>query len=553
MAFAQAPEFTPAGTADDAAHWYYLQFERGSICLGIDESGALIQQEAAKTNGQQWKLVGDATSLKLVNRETGKEIFYDKKEMPKDKDDAKVDNVDDNPSRFILKDQGSELVLNDLGEGFYELQPKGETFKSKNGDQYVDTKLALNLWLGASEGNPLGGYTSGDGGGKFKFVAPDAIQTIDREAPELSTDQKETWYYIRFMKGNGVLESQGEGAKLLTATFEADKEEQQWKLVGQNRYNLEFICKKDGLHMYFNKEDGRFYTAKDQKGELKFIGSTNNTFKTSWCIGVQMAVNNAGQTMNQFGGQGAGKELGLWNNNDPGNALEFIKAEQLKKAELPIFSSKENGDNWYQLKFKTGGNVIEAMEEGEEVKVAAAEENKDAQLWRLVGEQGNFMLVSKTGLYLKLGDKTFIGAKDQSGELSLKETPNLRMMPSWEIFTPTNANRSINQNGGAKVGATLALWNTGDINNPLTFEFVKKEDFTPLPGASTTAVVALEKAEMIAVSGRTVTLATAQKVFVYTVTGVKVLETSNATFTIPAEAGSVVILKTAKGAFKLAL
>ncbi len=544
MVFAQAPEFTAEGASEADAHWYYLQFDRGGIVLGVDESGAFIQMEAAKTDGQQWKLVGTATNFKLVNKETSKEVFFDKKELPKNDDGE--DDIDANPSRFILKDagQGTALKLTDLGEGFYEIALEDASL-AKYG--------CMNLWLGAAEGNPLGSYTAGDGGNKFKFVTPDAIQTIDRVAPELSTADKEVWYYIRFMKGNGVLESQGEGAKLLTATFEAGKEEQQWKLVGSNRYNLEFICKKDALHMYYNKDEGRFFTAKDQMGELKFVGSTSSNFQTSWCIGVQTAVNSAGQTMNQFGGQGIGKDLGLWNNNDPGNALEFIKAEGVKKAELPVFSSEANGDNWYQLKFKTGENVIEAMEDGAEVKVAAPEDGKDAQLWRLVGEQGNFMLISKTGLYLKLGDKTFIGTSEKAGELSLKETPNVNLSGAWEIFTPTNANRSINQNGGAKVGATLALWNTGDVNNPLTFEFVKKENYSKLPEKETNPVVALEKVQSIAVAGRTVTLENAQKVVVYTITGVKVLETNNATFTIPAEAGSVVILKTAKGVIKLAL
>ncbi len=539
----------PVFSTDDNEAWFYLQFERGGIVIGLDESDNLIQMEPAKVDGQLWKLVGDASNLKLINKKTGKAVFYDKKEMPKLEDKPTVDDVDSNPSRFILSDDGSELVLVDLGGGLYELQPKDETFNTESGA----AKLGMNLWLGASEGNPLGAYTEGDGGNKFKFVTPDAIKAVERVAPELSNDANEVWYYIRFMRGSAVLESQGEGQKLMTATFEADKEEQQWKLVGTNRYNLEFISRKDALHIYFNKADGRFYTAKDQMGELKFIGSTNTQLKTSWCIGVQLSVNGSGQTMNQFGGQGVGKELGLWNNNDPGNALEFIKAESVQKAELPIFSSQENGDNWYQLKFKTGGNVVEAMEDGTEVKVAAPEDGKDAQLWRLVGEQGDFMLISKTGLYFKYNDgsKTFHGTSVQAGGLILKETPNLNLLPAWEIFTPANDKRSVNQNGGASAGASLALWNAGDVNNPLTFEFVKKEDYTKLP--ETNPVVALEKEQSIAVAGRTVTLAEAQKVVVYTITGVKVLETNNATFTIPAEAGSVVILKTAKGVIKLAL
>ncbi len=541
----------PVFSTDDNETWFYLQFERGGIVIGLDESDNLIQMEPAKVDGQQWKLVGDASSLKLINKKTGKAVFYDKKDMPKVEDNPEVDNVDDNPSRFILSDDGSELVLVDLGGGIYELQPKGETFNSSDGEK----KLGMNLWLGASEGNPLGAYTEGDGGNKFKFVMPDAIETIDRVAPELSTEDKDNWYYIRFMKGSGVLESKGEGQKLMTGTFEADKEEQQWKLVGVNRYNVEFVCKKDGLHIYYNEADQRFYTAKDQTGELKLKGSTNTQFRTSWCIGVQITVNAAGQTMNQHGGQGVGKELGLWNNNDPGNALEFIKAESIQKSKLPVFSSQENGDNWYQLKFKTGENVIEAKEEGADVLVAAPEEGKDAQLWRLVGEQENFKLVSKTGLYFKYNkdSKTFIGSTEQSGGLILKETPNLNLLPAWEIFTPENNKRSVNQNGGAEVGKNLALWRAGDINNPLTFEFVKKEDYTELPGKDPSPVVAIEKDQSIAVAGRTVTLAEAQKVVVYTITGVKVLETNNATFTIPAEAGSVVILKTAQGVIKLAL
>ncbi len=550
MAFAQAPEFTAAGTADADAHWYYLQFERGKMVVGVDGSGNFVQMEAAKNDDAQlWKLVGEAASLKLVNKATGKEVFYDKKEMPKDEDDAQVDNIDDNPSRFVVKDSGSDLELNDLGEGVYELLAKGETFKAKDGDNYVDKKIGINLWLGSAEGNPLGGYTSTDGGNKFRFVKPADIEAVERVLPEFSTDDKEVWYYVRFKVKGAVLESQGEGAKLMTAELKENNDAQLWKLVG-TKTNYELVCKKDGLHVFFNKEEGdtqnRFCTSKDKMGELTLKGSANSAYLSSWCIGVPVAVNNAGQTMNQNGGQGAGKDLALWANNDQGNALEFLKAEGVKVAELPMFSpTADNKDQWYKLTFVNKGNVLTDLDV-ENVATRPAEDDNDAQLWKLVGGQDDFELVNKkSGKHLLYnGDAFILSDASVKGQLRIKRDPNV--LDAWEILIQGDDSKGMNIAGGAADEGKdkLGMWNFGDANNPLRFVAVKS---TPTP------VVAIEKAQAIAVAGRTVTLAEAQKVVVYTVTGVKVLETSNATFTIPAEAGSVVILKTAKGVIKLAL
>ncbi len=547
MAFAQAPEFTAEGSADADAHWYYLQFERGNIVIGVDASGGLIQMEAAKNDDAQlWKLVGDATSLKLVNKGTGKEVSYDKKDMPKDEEDAKVDLIDDNPSRFVVSETGSNLELNDLGEGFYELLIKGETFKSKDGENYVDKKIGMNLWLGASEGNPLGGYTTGDGGNKFKFVKPADIQAVERVMPEFSTDDKTVWYYVRFKKGGAVLESQGEGAKLKTAVLAENNDAQLWKLVGM-KTSYELVCKKDGLHIFFATEGDnkdRFCTAKDTEGKLKLTGSANSAYLENWCIGLQTT----GQTMNQFGGQGAGKELGLWKTSDPGNALEFLKAEGLKKAELPLFSPVDGKDKWYQVAFVNGGNVLTSTDEDNLVTRPASEEENPAQLWKLVGGKDNFELINKKsgkGVVFD-GDAFTMMETDTKGQLRIKEDTNI--LDAWEILVQGDDSKGMNLAGGAKEAGNdkIAMWTFGDQNNPLRFVLKATTDITP--------VVAVEKAQLsVAIAGRTITLSEAQKVAVYSITGVKVLETNEATFTVPVEAGSVVILKTANGVVKVAL
>ena len=145
------------------------------------------------------------------------------------------------------------------------------------------------------------------------FIFPASAQTL----PTFSTDEEETWYLIQFRNGEAALQDMGEAAKLVTAALDKNNEAQLWKITG-SQTNCEIVSKA-GRHIYYNGE--RFAASASQTGSLKLVKTTNATYKPAWEI---QAGNSGGKSMNQWGGAGAGKELGAWSANDVNNPLLFV-------------------------------------------------------------------------------------------------------------------------------------------------------------------------------------------------------------------------------------
>ncbi len=122
---------------------------------------------------------------------------------------------------------------------------------------------------------------------------------------------------IQFCNGEAAVQDMGEGLPLKTASLDKNNEAQLWKLTG-TQSKCEIISKA-GRHIYYNGE--RFAAAEAQTGSLKLVKTTHATYKPAWEI---QATSVSGKSMNQWGGAGAGKELGAWSANDPNNPLLFI-------------------------------------------------------------------------------------------------------------------------------------------------------------------------------------------------------------------------------------
>lgn len=154
------------------------------------------------------------------------------------------------------------------------------------------------------------------------FVACAATTLCAQTLPTFSTDNAETWYIIQFCRGNAVLMDMGEAALLQTADADKNNDAQLWKLVGSQE-NCEIIS-KTGRHIFYNGE--RYAASSDKVGGLKLEKTTNTDFAPAWEIQSQ-SVN--GQSMNQWGGYGAGRQLGSWNAGDVNNPLRFVNPAAL--------------------------------------------------------------------------------------------------------------------------------------------------------------------------------------------------------------------------------
>lgn len=138
--------------------------------------------------------------------------------------------------------------------------------------------------------------------------------------PVYSTDGNETWYYIQFQNGGAVLEDMGDNAKLLTKAA-AKTDNQLWKVVGTKTSCT--ITSKNGRSIYY--EGGRFGTSSTKKATLNLYSTTNASYKPAWEIQQE-----AGQSMNQWGGAGINKELGQWSANDVNNPLLFVSPKDIE-------------------------------------------------------------------------------------------------------------------------------------------------------------------------------------------------------------------------------
>ena len=114
----------------------------------------------------------------------------------------------------------------------------------------------------------------------------------------------------------------GEAALLQTAGVDKSNEAQLWKLVGSQE-NCEIIS-KTGRHIYYN--GSRYAASASQTGALKLASTSNATFAPAWEIQSQAV---SGKSMNQWGGAGAGRELGSWDAGDVNNPLRFIEPAAL--------------------------------------------------------------------------------------------------------------------------------------------------------------------------------------------------------------------------------
>lgn len=143
--------------------------------------------------------------------------------------------------------------------------------------------------------------------------------------PTISSGDQVTWYLLRFLNGNNVLEAKADCAEVLTASAMAS-DAQLWKIEG-NEAEGYTLTSKNGMKLYTTttQKEGMFHAAKaPTSSNTRFVWSnnTNTTYPEGWNLSPKA---NAQVYMNQWQGAGLGKRLGLWDNaSDAGNAFQLF-------------------------------------------------------------------------------------------------------------------------------------------------------------------------------------------------------------------------------------
>lgn len=147
--------------------------------------------------------------------------------------------------------------------------------------------------------------------------------------PQVSSGNQVHWYVLKFLNQNNVLEAKGDGAEVKTAGFKGNKN-QLWKIEGNATTGYTLTC-KNGMKLYTTTtaKEGKFIAGNTPNENTHFVwqATTNTTYADGWVLSPKA---NTLVYMNQWGGAGAGKSLGLWDNKASADQpLAFVKAEDL--------------------------------------------------------------------------------------------------------------------------------------------------------------------------------------------------------------------------------
>ena len=147
--------------------------------------------------------------------------------------------------------------------------------------------------------------------------------------PQVSSGNQVHWYVLKFLNQNNVLEAKGDGAEVKTAGFKGNKN-QLWKIEGNATTGYTLTC-KNGMKLYTTTtaKEGKFMAGNTPNENTHFVwqATTNTSYADGWVLSPKA---NTLVYMNQWGGAGAGKSLGLWDDKASADQpFTFVKAEDL--------------------------------------------------------------------------------------------------------------------------------------------------------------------------------------------------------------------------------
>ena len=157
-----------------------------------------------------------------------------------------------------------------------------------------------------------------------------------------------TPYVIQFSNSKLTVARTGTGSNVQTVSLNSDDAAQLWCFSG-SALSCQ-IRNKDGEYLTYNGSRLQTSVSEDASG-WKLEQSTNSSYKTSWEI-KWLGASDSKSYVNQFGGTGVGKELGLWNKGDVNNPVIIIDPSDIEYPDFKVagassFSPEHQLTLWY--------------------------------------------------------------------------------------------------------------------------------------------------------------------------------------------------------------
>ena len=419
-------------STEDSPVWYQVVFQNGNWALTDkgSEQNALTAAKDGSDNAQFWQFIGTPDSFYMKSKNgnwlgysTATSFYYSTTEANK-------------------VELSAFKTANGNYEGAYEIQRIG-------------AEGCMNMFQGAAAGKKISEWTTGDGGNPVAFI-------LEGEEPEVtvipffSTEAEPTYWWAQFRAGSAVIADQGADNNVQTAE-KSYTGAQLWQLVGDE--TSFYMKNKNGNYLSWNGSRFATSASADSKATLILHENSNAGYYE-----IQVSGVSGNSYMNQHGGTGTGKELGVWSKGDNNNPLTFVSAEPT----YPNFSDSSN-DYWYFIKFGNGGWVIEDKGTGNNVLTASIDD-LNAQKWKLVGTKDNCQIVNKDGNYLVYQSeriKTSTTADAQGFKIVATENGNYPLY--LEIQHASSATTAFNMWGGTGSDKPIGLWNANADGNPVQF------------------------------------------------------------------------------------
>ncbi|MDD6921396.1 MAG: glycoside hydrolase family 95 protein, partial [Bacteroidales bacterium] len=439
--------------------WYYLKLiNEGDSWLVDEGASAMVKHNATRTyndHARSWQLVkvDDEGGFALRNRASGRYItsFSDTNDGGKSGTKANG-RFYMGPSSAVLSN-ALVFMLGPAKEiGKFEIYRKGDAnkygFNKRSGgeigiwDEFKPNSLMQSELTEAID-NPYNAYLA--------------------SLPKFSDEENEYWYFLNMPNRNTYMKAASTDTKLELAASATNSDAFKWKFIGTKDNFI--MVSKAGMYVYDldadNTTTARFQVGTASASAKAFYFDPCGDYVEIVRVGDSNRRGMNDRSVNNPSG------VGIWNNNDDGNRIQFFAVENMyaEAPELVASSAELTGATYYYMQFKTGGAVVEDKGAGNNAQTAAML-NKNEQRWAFIGTNlTSLKAINKAGRYLSYNGTNYqtVAAEDDAVTFELRQSTT---HPGFFELVNDGASQAMNQVGAAGAGRNLGVYTIGDDNNP---------------------------------------------------------------------------------------